>query len=150
MGGTPEDSDFRVGGRYKVRTAVTMRLSADLSSIRVGEVKAKDEVLLIAVDTCNGSEVGLVVPATPERPGWIVLRAPSQQQCSLVLRKLDGSWAMKARYRVSRPATLRGASSIQSDDLGEVSPGDEVLILNLGLDDGGEDKPRLRAQISVI
>jgi len=146
----PEDSEFSAGGRYKVRTAVTMRASADLNSSRIAELAGKDEVLLLSVDIRDSTEVGLVVPALPERPGWIVLRSPSQQQCALVLRKLEGSWDLKARYRATRPATLRREASIKSECLGEVSPGDEVLILNLSLDDGDEDKPRLRAQVSVI
>mmetsp|Transcript_43256 Transcript_43256/g.85675 ORF Transcript_43256/g.85675 Transcript_43256/m.85675 type:complete len:438 (-) Transcript_43256:61-1374(-) len=147
---TPEDSDIDVGSRYKVRTAVTMRASADFTSGTIAELVARDEVLLLSKDVRGSNEVGLVVPAMPDRPGWIVLRGPSQPQCSLVLKKLDGSWDMKARYRVTRPATLRSDSSIASNCLGEVSPGDEVLILDLGLDDGNEDKPRLRAQVSVI
>jgi len=148
--GTPEDTDFTVGSRYKVRTAVTMRATADVTSSTRGELAAKHEVLLLSVDMFNCTEVGLVVPSPPILPGWIVLRSPLQQQCSLVLRKLDGSWDMKARYRVTRPATLRKDVSTASDCLGELSPGDEVLILDLGLDDGNEGKPRLRAQVSVI
>jgi len=144
-----EDSDFTVGGRYKVRVAVMLREGAVPSSNSIGELAAKDEVLLLCASMCNCTEVGLVVPAD-EPPGWIVLRSPFQKQCSLVLRRLDGSWDLKARYQVTRPATLRRDVSIASDDLGELSPGDEVLILDLSLDDGNEGKPRLRAQVSVI
>lgn len=148
--GTPEDSDFTVGGRYKLRTAATLREDADLTSNRLGELAAKDEVLLLSVNMCNCTEVGLVVPVPPERPGWIVLRSPFQKLCTLVLRRLDGSWDLKARYQVNLPATLRRDLSVASDYLGELSPGDEVLILDMSLDDGNEDKPRLRAQVSVI
>lgn len=144
-----EDSEWRVGGRYKVRSAVLVRAGSELCSEQVGELKPKEVVLLLAVEFQGCVEVGLVVPVRPKTPGWIVLQDPANQITTLVRRRLAGSWEMKARYLVQNPATVRTDASLSSEHLHELSTGDEVLVLDLGLAEGNDGRPRLRALVSV-
>jgi len=146
----PEEPEWRVGGRYKVlRGGMPVFADAQLAGERLGELKAKDAVLLLEIRSCASVDVGLVVPPPPEQPGWVELRAvASEPGPALQRRQLEGSWAMRARYMVKNPATLRADASLASDWVGEVMPGDEVLVLELGLgaaEDGGQ--VRLRALV---
>eukprot|EP00411_Alexandrium_monilatum_P025203 CAMPEP_0175329314 /NCGR_PEP_ID=MMETSP0095-20121207/124_1 /TAXON_ID=311494 /ORGANISM="Alexandrium monilatum, Strain CCMP3105" /LENGTH=115 /DNA_ID=CAMNT_0016626419 /DNA_START=132 /DNA_END=475 /DNA_ORIENTATION=+ len=107
----PEESEFKVGGRYKVQRTVPLFKTLDLVQQR-GVLQPKEEVLLIAVEMRACKEVGLIVPSGDRldeglKPGWIVLQDPTSENASLVRRRLEGSWEMKARYSVKNPATVR-------------------------------------------
>jgi len=151
----PEESEWQVGGRYKVQLNIPIHATPELVE-ETGTLKPKDTVLLLSVQTKACTEVGLVVPGGVRReqgvkPGWIVLQNAMSEKGSLVRKRLEGSWEMKARYRVNNPATVRQEASLSSPEVGEVEPGEEVVVLDLGLDQGSGSEvgeARLRALIS--
>jgi len=149
----PEESEFKVGGRYKVQRTVPLFKTLDLVQQR-GVLQPKEEVLLIAVEMRACKEVGLIVPSGDRldeglKPGWIVLQDPTSENASLVRRRLEGSWEMKARYSVKNPATVRQEPSLSSKEVGEVEPGQEVVVLELSMLEGTDEcAARLRALVS--
>jgi len=153
-----EEPDFKVGGRYRVlRGGEHVYSTPQLDGEVVGELKVKDTVLLIAKEVTAGTEVGLVVPSPGEDPGWIMLKdAYEQPTASLLRKRVEISWDLRARYLVKNPATIRAEASLTSDSLGDLSPGSEVLVLQLGLNtdtmnikNGHETKARLRALVKT-
>lgn len=154
-GDGPEEGDWKVGGRYKVQLSAPIFTTADLVE-QSGTLRPKDSVLLLALETKACTEVGLVVPQGIRReqglkPGWIVLQGMNSEKSSLFRKRMEGSWEMKARYRVNNPATVRQDANLFSDELGEVEPGQEVVVLDMSLDKGTDDgEARLRAMISVV
>lgn len=156
-----EAEDWQVGGRYKVgRGGVTMWSTPEADAVQVGVLSMSEEVLLISISKqCEDQGprpcVGLVVPQIPGKPpGWIALEdpvgKPGAGKGPLVRRRLEGSWEMKARYSIQSAATLRKAKSLASEWIGELEPGEEVLALELGFNQGEEgQKPRLRMKVSA-
>lgn len=152
-----EEPDFKVGGRYRVlRGGENVYSNPQLDGEIAGGLRVKDTVLLIAKEVTAGTEVGLIVPSPGEEPGWIMLRdASDQPTASLLRRRIEISWEMKARYLVKNPATIRAEASLTSESLGDLAPGSEVLVLQLGLNTdtvtikNGQSKARLRALVKT-
>lgn len=142
------DPDWQVGGWYKVSAnEVSLLSSPNGKAERIGLLQSCDEVLLVGLHGTGARAeelMGLVVPWSPTSvsPGWMVLEGP------LIRRRLEGSWELKARYTVQSPATLRRGKALTSDWVGEVDPGDEVTVLELGFNE--EQKPRLRMRVSSV
>jgi len=159
----PVDPDWQVGGWYKVSAKdVSLWSSPNGEAERIGLLQSCDEVLLVGLHGTGefagksgapvGEPKGLVVPwsSTSVSPGWMVLEGP------LIRRRLEGSWELKARYTVQSPATLRSGKGLTSDWVGEVDPGDEVTVLELGFNEerelgfNKEQKPRLRMRVCSV
>lgn len=116
----------------------------NLSGQAVFEVRPKDIVLLLKHQVSSGKILGYVMSTGVQRvAGWLSLEALKQQ-------RLDGSWQMRARYRVQYPATLRSDASLSSSIVAEVSPGQEVLTLEIGVHVNSDATgPRLRLKVSA-
>ncbi|CAE8611894.1 unnamed protein product [Polarella glacialis] len=149
-----EDKDLQVGGRYRVLRAVDVWERESLTGNKSDYLRRKDVVLLINIIETEGGRVGLVVePGDEHVPGYISLEDVVGKRGGPVLNvsRLEGSWEMKARYTVKNPCTLRAGPELTSGWAGELEPGDEVLVLDLGLASGTPEqkKARLRALVST-
>eukprot|EP00930_Biecheleria_cincta_P083587 TRINITY_DN7312_c0_g2_i3.p1 TRINITY_DN7312_c0_g2~~TRINITY_DN7312_c0_g2_i3.p1 ORF type:complete len:473 (+),score=91.60 TRINITY_DN7312_c0_g2_i3:89-1507(+) len=155
---------YRVGGKYRVRCSLDVWEGENLDGKKIARLFAQqDAVLLLQVKEIDGKYHGHVIPqpAFAYSPGWISLEdgfpvvvhcCPSKKPIPpLDFTALPGSWEMKARYTVKNPATVRTSVEIESEFVHEVVPGQEVLILDLGVVDNsqGEPKARLRALVSA-
>lgn len=168
LGKTPDAavgaSRYRVGGRYRVRCTLDVWEGENLDGKKVTRLFAQqDSVLLLQIKEIGGKCHGHVIPqpAFAYGAGWISLEdgfpvvvhccASKKPKPPLDFTVLPGSWEMRARYTVKNPATVRTCVEIESEWVHEVGPGEEVLILDLGVIDNptGEPKARLRALVSV-
>jgi len=114
------------------------------------ELNKKDEILLIYVTSTPGAPVsGLVMTASGDH-GWLILEDPTEAEYQPVRKsKQPDSWNMGGRYTVASEATVRKDKSLESAWTAELVPGDEVLVLELGVNDmDSGHKVRLRARIS--
>lgn len=147
------EKEWTVGGRYRAnRAGFALWSASELSGTKVGELGLQDVVLLLNIaDKPGSSPRGLVLPPNGRAPGWLALEAGPSKGWPLVRRRVHGSWDIKARYSVKNPATLREGPSITSEEVTEVEPGDEVLVLELGHNNPDQDggKVRLRALVST-
>lgn len=137
------------GGRYEVRQRCPILSSTKSVTSQVSELKPRDQVLLLAVKSQESSEeanfMGFVQPANAKH-GWINLDSTCIRR-----ERLEGSWCIKARYRVCNPCKVRAGKSIASPVKCSVAAGDEVLVLDLGVDcDHESNKARLRAQVQIL
>eukprot|EP00440_Ansanella_granifera_P069444 gb/GFBE01075341.1/.p1 GENE.gb/GFBE01075341.1/~~gb/GFBE01075341.1/.p1 ORF type:complete len:465 (+),score=101.44 gb/GFBE01075341.1/:1-1395(+) len=146
------DCRYKVGGRYRLARAVQLFSDESLGGSCQSNLKRKESVLIIHIEGSPGSWKAQVIPQpTGELPaGWISLEDgnPGKPSPPLELPKLDGSWEMKARYCVKNAATVRKGLAIDSDWAGELSPGEEVLVMDLGMT-AASGKARLRALVST-
>lgn len=160
--GAPEelDNEWLVGGKYEAASTLGLHGSVDCTGEYVSRVRPQEVVLLLQMQTTSSGLAGLVVPPAPHMPGWVRLEdpsAPASGASPIVRRHLPSSWKMKSRYRVLHPATLRSGPLLTTELIGEITRGDEVLVLELGLttDDKGEisgemdSRTRLRMLVSA-
>ncbi|CAK8987575.1 Uncharacterized protein SCF082_LOCUS1035 [Durusdinium trenchii] len=128
-----------------------------LDGTRLETLKAKkDIILLVQISEQTGRRRGYVIPQPAEihEAGWISLedvQRGKSMQPPLLRLELPGSWDLKARYCVQNPATLRAGPALDSDWIGELNAGCEVLLLDFGVTSGGSSgqigKARLRALV---
>lgn len=122
----------------------------------VGELGSGDIIVLVRFEEKRGGlpPVGYVLPhhTIDTGLGWIALEdlAGQGQVDSVPVRKckLPGSWAVKARYAVLSEATVRKDKSLSSPRLGELKPGEEVLVLEVGAN-GDDVKHKARFRMKV-
>lgn len=146
----PEEPEWKAGGRYRVaRHGVALWRTPTLRD-SAGELKFKDVVLLLCFHEEGGSLVGFVAPPAPDTPGWISLEPPAAGEVGpLIRRQLEGSWALRARYTVKNPATLRHSKELDSEVICDTDVGAEVLVLELGLNTNTSQGARLRALVKT-
>jgi hypothetical protein len=139
------DEAYKVGGRYQVQQKCPVKSSVKDGATEVGELKPKDEVVLLSLSDENETAMGFVQPPSGTH-GWVRLEPQVIRR-----QRLPGSWGIKERYRVNHPCTLRVDKSIQSPVLSELQAGQECLVLEIGLDcDQVSNKARLRAYVQVV
>jgi len=63
--------------------------------------------------------------------------------------RLDGSWEIKARYRVKHPATLRDDVPLSSQWVAEVDPDQEVVVVDIGVHVEPDDPSACRLRLKV-
>ncbi|CAJ1378114.1 unnamed protein product [Effrenium voratum] len=144
---------YKVGKRYKVARPLEVWSSESLDGTRLASLRAKkDVVLLVQVSDHSGAHRGYVIPQPAENhpAGWISLEdlRGKSMQSALQRAELPGSWDLKARYSVQNPATLRAGPTLDSDWIGELNAGAEVLLLDFSVT-VGDGKARLRALVSA-
>jgi len=147
----PEEPEWKAGGRYRVaRHNVALWRDPTLRT-SAGELKFKDVVLLLCFRQEGGNLVGFVAPPAPDTAGWISLDPLSPGEVGpLIRRQLEGSWAMRARYAVKNPATLRKTKELTSEAICDTDVGTEVLVLELDINSGTNGKDsRLRALVKT-
>jgi len=151
-----DECAWKVGGRYEVLKNASLYAEQTLDGNPVSYVKAKQTVLMLrflnADQSRRGIPVGFVLPSEAREAGWMQLQGDTTDPKKFFLwrQRLEGSWEMRARYRVKHPATLRQEEDLKSDVVCEVHPGSEVLVLQTGLYLGGDDqRTRLRLQVST-
>lgn len=134
----------------------------------IGELFSGDHIMLIRVLDLQDqgpyvAPVGYILPpyTIESGPGWLALEdTPSSP--GLLSRgfaddgpirkcRLPGSWSVKARYLVLSEAIVRLDRSLSSEWFGELKPGDEVLVLELGINDADDagNKARFRMKVST-
>lgn len=153
----PGQCPYLVGKRYKVARPLELWSSESLDGTRLETLKAKkDIILLVQISEQTGCRRGYVIPQPAEihEAGWISLedvQRGKSMQPPLLRLELPGSWDLKARYCVQNPATLRAGPALDSDWIGELNAGCEVLLLDFGVTSGGSSgqigKARLRALV---
>eukprot|EP00930_Biecheleria_cincta_P040461 TRINITY_DN27721_c0_g2_i1.p1 TRINITY_DN27721_c0_g2~~TRINITY_DN27721_c0_g2_i1.p1 ORF type:complete len:535 (-),score=76.68 TRINITY_DN27721_c0_g2_i1:47-1651(-) len=147
--------DWQTGGKYKVLQPTTLWTLPRARSEKICDLFPQDLVSVIQVETVGGGPRGalrwaLVVP--PQRElgaGWLLLDDASGND-PLDKRRSAGSWDVPGRYYARHSAVLRTSPSLISKEISEVKPGDEVLVVKLGLNPKEESDPvRLRAQVKT-
>lgn len=154
----PEEEYWVVGGRYQVLQSTSLHARPDLSSERIGQLRAKDTVLLLALQSVQAQwgsgEVVLAYLANTKRPDWVAgwgqiegsLNVADAPGPVLRRRRLQGSWEVGGRYVVVGSPVLRSRIELESEQMCEIHANEEVLALDLGLViRSGE--PRLRARV---
>lgn len=138
-----EDGEWKVGGRYEVTQGAQLFDNAKLTGTGIYAVKPKDMILLLKHQISSGQIVGFVLPPGERRvAGWMAL------QNVLQIRQ-EGSWEMRARYRARHPATVRSDVSISSDWVCEIAPGQEVVVLEIGVHSEPDDPTQTRLRLKV-
>lgn len=143
----PDDGEWQVGGRYEALFNSSLYDNPKLTGKEVLEVKSKDAVLLLKHQISPiGSIMGFVLSPGGQGEvrvaGWMPLKVLRQQ-------RLDGSWEMRARYRVKHPATLRTDIDLSSMVACEVVPGEEVIVLEIGVYVNPIDSAQTRLRLKV-
>lgn len=152
----PLDPVWQVGGRYLAGSgSAAVWDNSELKGAATGSLNAQEPVLLMQVRCPQDSPsamVGFIVQSQSQVRGWVPLdeSIPGSDGPTLVRRHLEGSWEMKARYCVQSAAILREGKLLNTPEVGELVPGEEVLTLALGFNDGDDGcQPRLRMQVST-
>lgn len=168
-----EDKEYKVGRRYKVARPLDLWSGENLDGTRHGVlIPDEDVVLLVGIFgqsegtslTANGADVaykmtgfnrGLVIPqpAEGQHAGWISLediQLGDSTRPALSKVALPGSWELKMRYSVQHPATLRAGPSLDSNWVGEVLAGDEVLLLDFGVASGAASSSQAKLRALVV
>lgn len=146
------DADWQVGCKYKVLQPCTLWDSAKESSEKYGDLRPNDLLTIVEIQGQSSSSLrwAQVVPSQITiRAGWLLL-TPKASQPVLGKERQSGSWEVPGCYHVCHVATLREGLSLHSTSVGEVRPGDEVLIVQVGLSLKEDNEPvRLRARVST-
>eukprot|EP00929_Paragymnodinium_shiwhaense_P018173 TRINITY_DN12830_c0_g1_i1.p1 TRINITY_DN12830_c0_g1~~TRINITY_DN12830_c0_g1_i1.p1 ORF type:complete len:716 (+),score=164.05 TRINITY_DN12830_c0_g1_i1:123-2270(+) len=168
------DAHWEIGGRYEVQRNLTVFRDKTLNKA-VGELEPEDHIVVLQLDKRGGPrerEVrGMVVaPGILCESGWVCLEGQRQVSINgaapgfkpsstrdappaIIRKKLEHSWQVRCRHMVRHPATLRADASLGSEWVSEVKPGQEVVLLQLGIANGkapgGQQVPRLRARVCV-
>eukprot|EP00440_Ansanella_granifera_P035769 gb/GFBE01038799.1/.p1 GENE.gb/GFBE01038799.1/~~gb/GFBE01038799.1/.p1 ORF type:complete len:485 (+),score=104.91 gb/GFBE01038799.1/:1-1455(+) len=134
-------------------------------------------VLLVKLDGQPGSQVGFVVPPEPFNSGWtslepaVVDKAPPKKKqggcCGggkpqkqekkvehppphpLVRKTLPGSWTMNGLYKVRSKATIREGANLKTRWIAEVPAGEEVLVLDMGVNEVSQEDELCRIRALV-
>lgn len=148
---------YEVGKRYKVARPLELFSSQNAEATRIETLKAKkDIVLLVEICESAGRRKGFVIPQPAETrdAGWVSLEDVHRGkavQPPLQRTALPGSWDLKARYCVHNPATLRAGPALDSEWIGELNAGCEVLLLDFSVTTGSSSadigKVRLRSLV---
>lgn len=147
--------DWQTGGKYKVLQPTTLWTLPRAKSEKISDLFPEDLVSVIQVETVGGGPRGalrwvLVVP--PQRElgaGWLLLDDASGTD-PLDRQRSAGSWDVPGRYYARHSAVLRTSPSLISKEISEIKPGDEVLVVKLGVNPKEEPDPvRLRAQVKT-
>jgi len=150
----PDEDHWVVGGRYQVLQSTMLYARPDLSSEKLGNIRQKDNILLLALQNIqsqtSSGEVLLAYMANTKTPEWVCgwgqIEASAETQQVLRRRRLSGSWEVGGRYIINGSPVLRSRIELESEALFDILPNEEVLILDLGLViRSGE--PRLRARV---
>eukprot|EP00928_Gymnodinium_smaydae_P028608 TRINITY_DN21774_c0_g1_i1.p1 TRINITY_DN21774_c0_g1~~TRINITY_DN21774_c0_g1_i1.p1 ORF type:complete len:701 (+),score=111.74 TRINITY_DN21774_c0_g1_i1:133-2235(+) len=148
---TEEEAAWLVGGRYSVVHRVVLYGKPEADCAPVAELLAKDTALLLALSP-------QLRPEDAEYPqwaylandkgisGWAQVEGPPLLKRPLRRRRLHGSWQVGGRYRVLGSPVLRADIDLESDAIGEVHSGEEVLVCILGLVLRSKS-PRLRGYV---
>lgn len=153
----PEEAfqDWQIGGKYKVLQSTTLWTLPKILSNRVCDLFSQDLVSVIQIETVSdgasrSSRWALVVP--PQRElgaGWMLLDG-ALGKAPLAKRRSAGSWDVPGRYHARHYALLRASPSLSSKEIAEIKPGEEVLVVKLGLNPSEEHEPvRVRAQVKT-
>lgn len=145
-----------VGGRYQVLQNTALHARPDLSSEKLGQIRSKETVLLLALQSVRAQtgseEVLLAYVANTKKAewvsGWGLIEGNAASSAARVLRRkrLPGSWEVGGRYVVNGNPVLRSQIELESEAMCEILLNEEVLVLDLGLViRSGE--PRLRARV---
>eukprot|EP00928_Gymnodinium_smaydae_P036967 TRINITY_DN25742_c0_g3_i1.p1 TRINITY_DN25742_c0_g3~~TRINITY_DN25742_c0_g3_i1.p1 ORF type:complete len:464 (-),score=87.81 TRINITY_DN25742_c0_g3_i1:60-1451(-) len=153
-GSLPSVGTWAAGGRHLVaQNDVFLWESQSLSGEAVDVLDEGDTVLILQVlpsREIGGSALGLVVPPECNRAsGWIALDGVGGEPSPLQASRLEDSWELRARYKVSSPVTLRTGQALSSERIEDLEPGEEVLALQLGLTNIGEDVEKTRLRMMV-
>lgn len=146
--------DWQVGGKYKVLQQATLWTLPRASSDKICDLFPSDLVSVIQIEKVSGTRGTLrwalvVAPQRELGSGWLLLDDASGKDI-LDKRRAVGSWDVPGRYHARHSAVLRTAPSLISKEISEVKPGDEVLVVKLGLNPKEESDPvRLRAQVKT-
>lgn len=152
----PAPEGYAVGKRYKVHRPLELFDSESPEANRIETLKAKkDVVLLVKISEQSGRRKGFVIPQPAEshEAGWISLEDVQRgkaMQPPLYHNELPGSWDLKARYSVQNPATLRAGPALDSENIGELQAGCEVLLLDFGVTSGGSQSTKARLRTLVF
>jgi hypothetical protein len=154
----PEEDHWVVGGRYQVLRQATLHTRPDVKSDRLGEIRPKETVVLLALQTCphtTGEEMLVAYVANTKAntwvAGWSQIEGPASNSSTapppvLRRRRLQGSWEVGGRYIVVGQPVLRERIELESEQICDIRVNEEVLVLDLGLViRSGE--PRLRAKV---
>ena len=172
--GQDRQDPYIVGKRYKVARPLELWSGENLDGTRHNILQPnKDVVLLVGLfhqsewaspTDRSGPDVsyrmrgftrGLVIPqpAEGQHAGWISLEdiqvGNSTTTPALSKVEVPGSWELRARYSVQHPTTLRAGVGLDSEWLGDLMAGDEVLLLDLGVTAAStsSSQDRLRALV---
>ncbi|CAE8686387.1 unnamed protein product [Polarella glacialis] len=148
-----EDTEWHVGGKYQVLQGAQVKTIRNASSPDAFAIRPQDVVTLIHLEK-PGSDVKRWACILPQNrdlgAGWLLLSDPSEL---LAKRRLKGSWEVPGRYIAKHSAVVRSGASLASDEIAEVKPGEEVLVVEIGASpsDGHKDEQviRLRARVKT-
>lgn len=152
-----DEQEYKVGGRYRVSADhAQVWATKACQGIVVASYKHKDicMVLQLEKDRSDRQIAAYTVMPGKTGAGWISLQelkgANGKKVMPLERHALEGSWEMKAKYLVKNPATIRQGPRVDSGWVGEVNPGDEVLVLELTYTKEDAEAPaRLRALVAT-
>lgn len=147
---------YEVGGKYLVQAKKIPVFAKRSLEQQVTIVDKQEVVMVVGSDPPTGfQERLLVMPMDFSKSiGWVSVQATkaTSQKPTYVLGPVlqPGSWEKKGKYLVKHPAVLRQGVDLDSAWVGEVSPQDEVMLLELGVCFPIENrvtKARLRALV---
>lgn len=154
-GADNQEDHWVVGGRYQVLQGTNLHVRPDIASENRGKLRAKDTVLLLAVQSVPAAsgqgEALLAYVANTKTQDWVsgwALIESSPDAPPVLLRRLQRSWELGGRYVVNGSPVLRAGIELESEQICEMVPNGEVLVLELGLVIRSSE-PRLRARVRV-
>jgi len=151
------DENWESGSTYVV-AGDKLRIWPDMQMTggHIARLSKHDEFTLLQVHDGPQVAIGYILPrasAGPEAdtPGWTLLEDRRSEEPPLVLKRRveQRSWTLKGRYEVRHEVTARETVDFGSPVVGDIPAGEEVLVLDIGVNSTmGGHFPRLRMKVA--